>query len=71
MAAVRLPRRDASAWLLATGGVFSLFLAVVVLALPHLETPVLVRALGVYAFCFGALLATAAGRLRRTLSAQR
>ncbi len=69
-AAVRLPRRGAGYWLLATGGVFSLFLAVVILILPHAAQPSVVRALGIYALGFGALLVAVAFSLRRTLPAR-
>jgi uncharacterized membrane protein HdeD (DUF308 family) len=69
IAAARLPRRGAGYWLLATGGVFSLFLAVLILMLPHADQPSVARAVGVYALCFGALLAWAALSLRRALRA--
>jgi uncharacterized membrane protein HdeD (DUF308 family) len=47
VAAVRLPRRGTGYWLLATGGVFSLFLAVVILILRHAAQPSVVCALGI------------------------
>jgi uncharacterized membrane protein HdeD (DUF308 family) len=68
-AAVRLPRRGAGYWLLATGGVFSLFLAVIILVLPHAGEPPVVSTLGVYALAFGVLLVAAAFALRKTLPA--
>jgi len=67
IAAARLPRAGAGYWLLATGGVFSLFLAVIILILPHASQPSVVGALGVYALAFGALLAAAAVWLLRSL----
>jgi uncharacterized membrane protein HdeD (DUF308 family) len=69
VAAARLPHRTAGYWLLATGGVFSLFMAVLILMLPHAVQPSVARAVGVYALCFGALLAWAALSLRRALRA--
>jgi uncharacterized membrane protein HdeD (DUF308 family) len=66
-AALRLPRRGAGYWLLATGGVFSLFLGVIILVLPHAAQPSVVCALGIYALAFGALLAAAAFSLRTAL----
>lgn len=67
VAATRLPRGGAGAWLLLTGGVFSLFLAVLILVLPHAVEPTVARAVGVYALLFGAVLAAAAGSLRNAL----
>jgi uncharacterized membrane protein HdeD (DUF308 family) len=67
VAAARLPRRSAGAWLLLTGGVFSLFLAVLILVLPHAAEPSVARAVGVYALCFGGLLLAAAVSLRTVL----
>lgn len=69
VAAARLPRRGAGYWLLATGGVFSLFLAVLILMLPHAIEPSVARAVGVYALGFGALLTWAAVSLRKALQA--
>ncbi len=66
-AAVRLPRRGAGYWLLATGGVFSLFLAVIILVLPHAGRPSVASILGLYALAFGALLMAAAFSLREAL----
>ena len=65
--ALRLPRRGAGYWLLATGGVFSLFLGVIILVLPHAEDPRVVSTLGIYALAFGALLVAAAAWLRKAL----
>jgi uncharacterized membrane protein HdeD (DUF308 family) len=65
IAAARLPRAGAGCWLLATGGMFSVFLAVVILILPHASRTSVVGALGVYALAFGALLLSAAVWLRK------
>jgi uncharacterized membrane protein HdeD (DUF308 family) len=70
VAAARLPHRTAGYWLLATGGVFSLFMAVLILMLPHAVQPSVARAVGVYALCFGVLLASTAVALRRALQAR-
>ena len=69
VAAARLPRRSAGSWLLLTGGVFSLFLAVLILLLPHTVEPSVARAVGVYALVFGGLLVAAAVSLRKALRA--
>ena len=70
VAAARLPRRKAGHWLLVTGGVFSLFLAVLILMLPHAIEPSVAWAVGIYALCFGVLLTGAAVSLRKTLQAR-
>jgi uncharacterized membrane protein HdeD (DUF308 family) len=70
IAAARLPRRSAGYWLLLTGGVFSLFLALLILMLSHALEPSMARAVGVYAFLFGALLVAAAVSLRNALRAR-
>ena len=70
VAAARLPRGVAGFWLLLTGGVFSLFLAVLILMLPHAVEPAVARAVGVYALLFGALLVAAAVSLRKGLQAR-
>jgi uncharacterized membrane protein HdeD (DUF308 family) len=70
VAAVLLPRQGAGYWLLATGGVFSLFLALFILMLPQASEPHVVSALGIYALAFGALLVGAAVSLRKTLRAR-
>jgi uncharacterized membrane protein HdeD (DUF308 family) len=69
IAAAGLPRRGAGHWLLLTGGVFSLFLAVLILMLPHAVEPSVTWAVGVYALGFGAVLGGAALSLRKTLQA--
>jgi uncharacterized membrane protein HdeD (DUF308 family) len=63
--ATRLPRELESHWLLAVGGVASLFLAVLVLILPHAVASAVAWALGLYALVFGVLVSLAALRLRR------
>lgn len=60
VAAMRVPRVVEGHWLLATGGVWSIFLALLLLGLPHAVTDYLVKAIGVYAVVFGALVALAA-----------
>jgi uncharacterized membrane protein HdeD (DUF308 family) len=50
--------------------VFSLFLALLIIMLPHASQPYVVCALGIYALAFGALLAAAAVSLRKTLRAR-
>jgi len=70
VAAALLPREGAGYWLLATGGVFSLFLALLILMLPHASQAYVVCALGVYALAFGALLVGAAVSLRKALRAR-
>ena len=70
VAAAGLPRRGAGHWLLVTGGVFSLFLAVLILMLPHAVEPSVAWAVGIYALCFGVLLTGAAVALRKTLQAR-
>jgi len=70
LAAARLPRGVAGYWLLATGGVFSLFLAALILMLPHASQPYIVCALGVYALVFGTALVATAASLRKALPAR-
>lgn len=60
MAAVRVPPRGAGRWFLATGGLCSLSLSGLILALPHAMTPSLVRIIGAYAVIFGISLGVAA-----------
>jgi uncharacterized membrane protein HdeD (DUF308 family) len=71
IAAFRVPPRGASRWLLATGGVSSLFLSGLVLALPHAMTPSLVVTMGIYALVFGISLWAAALSFRDALSSER
>ena len=63
-----LARRAAAHWFLVAAGAWSLFLAVLVLSLPHALTQGLVIAIGVYALVFGVLVSLAAFRLRRVVS---
>jgi uncharacterized membrane protein HdeD (DUF308 family) len=63
--ALRLPRELQSSWLLALGGIASLFLAVLVLILPHVVARQMAWALGGYALVFGVLVSLVAARLRR------
>jgi uncharacterized membrane protein HdeD (DUF308 family) len=65
VAATRLPRGGAGAWLLLTGGGFSLFLALLILVLPHAVEPLVARAVRVQAVLFDAVLA--AGSLRTVM----
>jgi len=70
VAAARLTRRSSGAWLLLTGGVFSLFLAVLILMLPYSAEPSVARAIGAYALIFGVLLAATSISLRNALRAR-
>ena len=65
--AFRIPPSGAGRWLLATGGVCSLFLAGLMLVLPHTMTPSLVSVVGAYAVVFGISLWTAARSFRGAL----
>ena len=65
VAAVRLPRHLAAHWLIATGGASSIFLALVVLALPRAGSDRAALALGVYAIVFGIVVLAASLRFRR------
>ncbi len=60
LAAIRLPRERASYWLLVTAGLSSLFLAVLVLLLPHADDDFVMRVMATYAQVFGAVLLFAA-----------
>ncbi len=64
IAAVALPRSIARHWLLGTGGVCSLFLAIVVVMLPHATIGPVATVLGTYALVFGGLVLLAALRFR-------
>jgi uncharacterized membrane protein HdeD (DUF308 family) len=64
-AALRLSSSTAGHWLLGTGGVCSLSLAVVVLILPHTDIGSVATALGAYALVFGVLVLLAAYRFRQ------
>jgi len=67
--ASRLPRDLESHWFLAMGGGASLFLAVLVLILPHAVASEVAWILGAYALVFGVLTSLAALRLRRRAQA--
>ena len=72
VAAVRLPRNFAAHWLVATAGASSIFLALVVLALPHAGSDRAALALGVYAIVFGIAVLLASLRFRQVqLGAER
>jgi uncharacterized membrane protein HdeD (DUF308 family) len=60
LTALRLPQHVTGHWALAAAGAWSIFLAVLILRLPHAVTDRLVNAVGVYALIFGVLVATAA-----------
>ena len=67
VAAFRVSPPGAGRWLLATGGVCSLFLVGVIFTLPHALTPSLVRIMGTYAILFGISLSAAALSFRKVL----
>lgn len=71
VAAVRLPRTLAAHWLVASGGASSIFLALVVLALPHAGSDRVALALGAYAFVFGIVILLASLRFRLAASTWR
>ncbi len=54
-------------WFLAAAGAWSIFLAVLILGLPHALTDDLVNAIGVYALVFGVLVSVAAFMLRKAV----
>ena len=64
VAALRLPRTFAAHWLLGTGGASSIFLALVVLALPRAASDRVALSLAVYAIVFGIAILLAALRFR-------
>jgi len=65
VAATAVPRSRAEHWLLATGGVSSMFLAGLILLLPRADLDVVVRVISVYAVVFGVVLLVAAFGFRR------
>jgi uncharacterized membrane protein HdeD (DUF308 family) len=65
LAARNLPSSAAGHWVLETGGACSLFLAVLVLILPHATIRPVVLTLGTYALLFGAVMLLAAFRFRQ------
>jgi uncharacterized membrane protein HdeD (DUF308 family) len=64
VAAARLPRERAAHWLVGTGGASSIFLALVVLALPRAGSNRVALSLAVYAIIFGIVILLAAVRFR-------
>src|SRR5262245_65043030 len=71
VAAVQLPRELAAHWLVGTGGAFSIFLALVVLALPHAGAYRVALALAAYAIVFGIVVLLASLRFRQPQSVAR
>lgn len=69
--ALGLSRAGAGFWLLGTGGLSSLFLAALILMVPHADTDFVVRVIAGYALAFGVLVTLAAARFphRRTAAA--
>ncbi len=68
VAAARLPRERAGYWLLGTAGFSSLFLAVLVLLLPHAGDDFVMRVIATYAQVFGVVLLFAAVLFPREVS---
>lgn len=64
IAAVALPRQLAAHWFVGTAGASSLFLALVVLALPRAGSDLVALGLAVYAIVFGIVILLAALRFR-------
>jgi uncharacterized membrane protein HdeD (DUF308 family) len=64
VAALWLPRTFAAHWLLGTGGASSIFLALVVLALPRAASDRVALSLAIYAIVFGIAILLAALRFR-------
>jgi uncharacterized membrane protein HdeD (DUF308 family) len=62
---MRLPRELAAHWLVVAGGASSIFLALVVLALPHAGSDRVALALGAYAIVFGLVVLVASLAFRR------
>ena len=60
--AALLPRESAGHWLFGTAGVLSVFLAILVLMVPHADTARMVELIAAYAMGFGILLSAAAMR---------
>jgi len=65
LVALRPPHGATSHWALAAAGAWSIFLAVLILSVPHAVTHSLANAIGVYALVFGVLVSTAAIVVRR------
>jgi uncharacterized membrane protein HdeD (DUF308 family) len=70
IAALCLPRQLAVHWLLGTGGVSSIFLALVVLALERAASDRVAFAISAYAIVFGVVVFLASLRFRRGLGAE-
>jgi uncharacterized membrane protein HdeD (DUF308 family) len=68
VAAVRLPRALAAHWLIATAGASSIFLALAVLAVPHLGSDRVALVLAAYALVFGTVVLLASLRFRMALA---
>jgi uncharacterized membrane protein HdeD (DUF308 family) len=68
---VRLPRELAAHWLVGTAGAASVFLAVVVLALPRASSDRVAVGLAVYAIVFGIVMLFASLRFRLAAPAGR
>jgi uncharacterized membrane protein HdeD (DUF308 family) len=64
--AVRLPRTGAGYWLLGAGGLTSLSLAALLLAVPYAAAEVMVCRIGAYAVAFGAFVAFSAFAVSRS-----
>jgi uncharacterized membrane protein HdeD (DUF308 family) len=64
VAAIRLPRELAAHWLVGTGGASSVFMALLVLGLPHASSDRVALILAVYAMVFGLVILLAALRFR-------
>jgi uncharacterized membrane protein HdeD (DUF308 family) len=71
LTALALPRQGAHHWLLLTGGISSLFLAVLVLGLPLAGIETILWLLVAYAVVFGAVMLVAAAGFGRDPSAAR
>lgn len=71
VAAARISRELAAHWLVATGGASSVFLALVVLVLPHAGSDRVALALAAYAFVFGIVILLASLRFRLAASTWR
>lgn len=67
VAAVRLPRDTGGHWLLGTGGVSSIFLALFIVVLPRAVRGRLVYAIGVYALLYGVIVSLAAFGFRKAV----
>jgi uncharacterized membrane protein HdeD (DUF308 family) len=71
LAALYLSHRAAGFWLLLTGGLSSLFLATLILLLPHADIDLVVRIIAAYAQVFGIATLVAAMRFPRDREAGR